>query len=71
MGLFGLALADRVRRVIGVEADSSAADDFRYNGQGLDHVALSAGEVERVLPGIDPPVDLLVLDPPVPGPEQL
>jgi len=67
VGLFSLALADRVRRVIGVEADSSAAADFRHNSQGLDHVTLIAGEAETALPGIEPPVELLVLDPPRSG----
>jgi 23S rRNA (uracil1939-C5)-methyltransferase len=67
VGLFGLALADRVGRVIGVEADPSAAADFRHNAQGLDHVHLVEGPVKTSLPRVEGPVDLLILDPPRSG----
>jgi 23S rRNA (uracil1939-C5)-methyltransferase len=67
VGLFGLALADRVARVVGVEADPSAAIDFRYNAQGLDHVQLVEGVAKTSLPRVEGPVDLLVLDPPRSG----
>ena len=50
VGLFGLALAGRVGQVIGVEADRSAADDFRYNAQGLSNVRLIAEAAEAALP---------------------
>jgi 23S rRNA (uracil1939-C5)-methyltransferase len=66
-GLFGLALAESVGRVIGVEADPSALADFRYNAQGLDHVELFEGKVQGALPRIEGPADLLVLDPPRSG----
>lgn len=66
VGLFGLALAHRVGRVVGVEADPGAAADFRYNAQGLDHVALIEGKAQSALPRIGEAVrdGLLVLDPP-------
>jgi 23S rRNA (uracil1939-C5)-methyltransferase len=67
VGLFGLSLSGQVQRVIGVEADSSAAADFRHNAQGLAHVELVEGAMETVLPRIGGPVDLLVLDPPRSG----
>ena len=67
VGLFGLALADRVGRVLGVEADPSAADDFRHNAQELDHVHLVEGPAKVSLPRVEGPVDLLVLDPPRSG----
>jgi 23S rRNA (uracil1939-C5)-methyltransferase len=67
VGLFGLSLADQVGRVLGVEADPSAAADFRYNARGLDHVELIEGKAQSVLPRIKEPVDLLLLDPPRSG----
>jgi len=67
VGLFGLSLADRVGRVLGVESDASAAADFRSNARGLEQVELLEGKVQAVLPRIQEPVDLLVLDPPRAG----
>jgi 23S rRNA (uracil1939-C5)-methyltransferase len=67
VGLFGLSLADQVGHVMGVEADPSAAADFRYHAQGLDPVELIEGKAEDVLPRLGGPVDLLVLDPPRSG----
>jgi 23S rRNA (uracil1939-C5)-methyltransferase len=67
VGLFGLALADEVGRVIGVEADPSASADFRFNAQGLEHVSLIEGKAQSVLDRLKEPVDLVVLDPPRAG----
>ncbi len=67
VGLFGLSLAEHVGRVLGVEADASAAADFRHNARGLDQVELVEGKVQSVLPRIKEPVDLLLLDPPRAG----
>ena len=67
VGLFGLALADRAARVIGVEASPSACADFRRNAQGLAHVELREGPVQTVLADFTEPVDLLILDPPRAG----
>jgi 23S rRNA (uracil1939-C5)-methyltransferase len=67
VGLFGLAMADRVGRVIGIESDPSALADFRYNARGLERVELLEGKVQAALPRIEEPVDLLVLDPPRSG----
>jgi 23S rRNA (uracil1939-C5)-methyltransferase len=67
VGLFGLALAGQVGRVIGVEADPSAAADFGHNALGLDHVTLIEGKVQGTLPRLEDPVDLVVLDPPRSG----
>jgi 23S rRNA (uracil1939-C5)-methyltransferase len=67
VGLFGLSLADEVGRVIGVEADPSAAADFRHNAQGLDHVELIEGKAQSVLPRLEEQVELLLLDPPRSG----
>ena len=67
VGLFGLSLADQVGRVIGVEADPSAAADFQYHARELDHVELVDGKAKDVLPRLGGPVDLVVLDPPRSG----
>ncbi len=67
VGLFGLALAGEVGRVVGVESASSAAADFRHNAQGMAHVTLIEGRVEDALPGLRGPADLVVLDPPRAG----
>lgn len=67
VGLFGLALAGQVARVIGVEADPSAVADFRHNARGLGQVELLEGKAQAALPRIEGQVDLLVLDPPRSG----
>jgi 23S rRNA (uracil1939-C5)-methyltransferase len=67
VGLFGLALADRVGRVIGIESDPNATADFKHNAQGLDHVELLEGKAQTALPRIKEPTDLLLLDPPRSG----
>jgi 23S rRNA (uracil1939-C5)-methyltransferase len=67
VGLFGLALADSVGRVIGIEVGPSAVADFRRNTEGMDHVELVEGKAQTVLARLEGPVDLLVLDPPRSG----
>ena len=67
VGLFGLALAERVGRVVGIEEAGSAADDFRHNARDLAHVDLLVGKVEHLLPTLEEQVDLVVLDPPRAG----
>jgi 23S rRNA (uracil1939-C5)-methyltransferase len=68
-GLFGLALAHQVERVVGVEADPGAAADFRHNAQGLNHVELIEKKVQATLPHIGEAArdSLVVLDPPRSG----
>ncbi|RPI55372.1 MAG: class I SAM-dependent RNA methyltransferase [Chloroflexi bacterium] len=67
VGLFGLALAGDVGRVIAVEEDPGAAGDLLHNARDLANVELRQGEVREVLAGIQEPVQLLVLDPPRAG----
>lgn len=67
VGLFGLALAGDVGRVIAVEAHPDAAEDLTYNARDLANVELRQGEVPDALAGIREPVQLLVLDPPRAG----
>jgi 23S rRNA (uracil1939-C5)-methyltransferase len=67
VGLFGLALAGEVGRVIAVEADPGAAADFEFNARELANVELRQGEIRGALAGMQDPVQLLVLDPPRAG----
>jgi 23S rRNA (uracil1939-C5)-methyltransferase len=67
VGLFGLALAGEVGRVLGVESDASAAADFRANAGSLEQVHLVEGKAQAVLGSVEGPVDLVVLDPPRAG----
>lgn len=67
VGLFGLALAGDVGRVVGVESDTSAAADFLVNADGLENVQLVEGKAQAVLRSVEGPLDLVVLDPPRAG----
>jgi len=67
VGTFALALAEQVSYVIGVESAPTAVEDFQINAGGRDNVTLLPGAVEDVLPGLEAPVDLAVVDPPRAG----
>jgi 23S rRNA (uracil1939-C5)-methyltransferase len=67
VGLFGLALADDVAHIIGVEADPSAAADFRHNARDKRHVELVEQPVEQALSRMDGPIHAIMLDPPRSG----
>ncbi len=67
VGTFALSLADKVGRVIGIEENAGAVADARLNASGLSNVEFIQGAVEAVLPQLDRPIDLAVLDPPRQG----
>ena len=67
VGSFGLILADRVGRVIGVEDLAAALRDAHYNAQGVDNITFIQGAAERVLPELKERVDAVILDPPRAG----
>jgi 23S rRNA (uracil1939-C5)-methyltransferase len=67
VGTFALSLADKVGQVIGVEEATSAVEDARLNAGGLATVEFIEGSVEAVLPQLDRPIDLAVVDPPRQG----
>jgi 23S rRNA (uracil1939-C5)-methyltransferase len=67
VGLFGLALAGEVGRVIAVEEEPGAAADLEFNARELSNVDLRQGDVQEQLAGIQDSVQLLVLDPPRAG----
>ena len=65
VGTFALLMADRVRRVIGIEESPAAVRDARANAEraGVTNVTFLQGKTEHVLPALDGPVDAVVLDP--------
>ncbi|MGC8839400.1 MAG: class I SAM-dependent RNA methyltransferase [Anaerolineae bacterium] len=67
VGLFGLALAETVAQVVGVEENPFSVRDARENAKGLPHVQFLEGAVEEVLPSLEEPFDLAVVDPPREG----
>lgn len=67
VGLFGVSLAARVRRVIGIEGNPWAVADARFNAQGVANVDIVEGAMEDIVPGLDEPVALAVADPPRQG----
>ena len=67
VGLFGLALAGEVAQVVGVEENPFAVRDARENAAGLPHVRILEGAVEEMLPSLEEPFDLAVVDPPREG----
>jgi 23S rRNA (uracil1939-C5)-methyltransferase len=69
VGLFSLALAGQVDRIVAVEAHPVAADDARFNVQaaGLDNVRVFENEVEAALATLDERADAVVADPPRSG----
>ncbi len=67
VGTFGLALADRVRAVIGMEENPWAIQDARVNAEGCSNATFLQGRVEDILPGLERVVQLAVLDPPRTG----
>jgi len=67
VGTLGLALADRVAEVIGVESNEAAMEDADFNAEGMTNVTLLEGSVEQVLPSIEQSIDLVILDPPRQG----
>lgn len=67
VGTFALSLADKVGQVIGIEEAAGAAADARLNASEMANVEFIEGSVEAVLPKLDRPIDLVVLDPPRQG----
>lgn len=64
VGTLGLALADEVSRVIGIDTNEAAIADALFNAEGMANVTFLEGSVEELLPSIDESIDLAILDPP-------
>ncbi len=67
VGLFSVFLAPLVKRLIGIESDPSAAEDFLYNLAGFDSVKLYDVPAEDILPYLEVSPDIILLDPPRAG----
>ncbi len=69
VGLFGLAFKGKAGRLIGIEENPLACEDFAWNARDWDpeRVELHEGPAEEVLAVLDEPIDLAVLDPPRAG----
>jgi len=67
VGLFSAFLAPKVGSLIAIESSGSACHDFAINLDEFDNVSLYEAQAEEVLPSLDEPVDLLVMDPPRAG----
>jgi len=67
VGLFSVFFAPRVKQIIGIESDPSAAADFLYNLAGFDSVELYDVPAEEILPYLEISPDIILLDPPRAG----
>ncbi len=67
VGLFSAFLAPRVGHLTAIESSGSACYDFATNLDEFNNVVLYEAEAEEVLPTLNMPVDLVVMDPPRSG----
>ena len=67
VGMFSAFLAPRVGKVIGIESDPKAGEDFLYNLAGYDNVDFYDLPAENVIPFLDIKPDIILLDPPRAG----
>lgn len=67
VGLFTAFLAERAGLVISIESYPPAVTDAEVNLADLDNVEIVEGSAERVLPDLEGPVDVVVVDPPRTG----
>jgi 23S rRNA (uracil1939-C5)-methyltransferase len=67
VGTFGLSLADKVEKVIGVEESEAAIADARFNSQETANAQFLQGRAEELLPDLEEEVDMVILDPPRQG----
>ncbi|MCX7682353.1 MAG: 23S rRNA (uracil(1939)-C(5))-methyltransferase RlmD [Anaerolineae bacterium] len=70
VGLFTTHLAERAALVVGIELASAAVADLLENTAAQENVEVIEGPVEAVLPELDVPVDIAVVDPPRAGMER-
>jgi 23S rRNA (uracil1939-C5)-methyltransferase len=67
VGTFGLSLADKVRKVIGIDESEAAIADARFNSQEIANTQFLQGWAEELLPNLEEKVDIAILDPPRQG----
>ena len=64
VGTFAAIVAHYVPEVVTIEYSAAAGDDADINLGMLDNVQRIVGTVEAVLPALDPPADVVIVDPP-------
>jgi 23S rRNA (uracil1939-C5)-methyltransferase len=67
VGLFSAFFAEKVGRLIGIEASASACSDFAVNLDEFDNVELYEAPAEEVLPGLEVSAQVAIVDPPRAG----
>jgi 23S rRNA (uracil1939-C5)-methyltransferase len=69
IGTFTLPLSKRVKRAVGIEVHGASVFQARANARlnGINNVEFRTGEVEELLPELDMPADVVLLDPPRTG----
>jgi 23S rRNA (uracil1939-C5)-methyltransferase len=70
VGLFSRFLAPRAGRVVGVEVNLSACEDYAENLDEFDNVELYIGAAGSILPSFNVNADVIVADPPRAGIEK-
>jgi 23S rRNA (uracil1939-C5)-methyltransferase len=70
VGLFSAFLASKASRLVGIEMNEAACQDFAGNLDEFNNVELYQGSAEEVLPGLSFKPDLVVVDPPRAGIER-
>jgi 23S rRNA (uracil1939-C5)-methyltransferase len=63
VGTFSLPIAERARRVVGIEEARSAVHDAEHNAGGQANLGFIAGRTEDYLSALDDKPDAVVLDP--------
>jgi 23S rRNA (uracil1939-C5)-methyltransferase len=67
VGLFSAFLAPQVGRLIGIEENPLAVEDFAENLDAFDHIEIYEAPAEDVLPTLEIEADLILVDPPRAG----
>ncbi len=70
VGLFSRFLAPVAGRIVGVEVNTSACEDYAENLDEFDNVELYIGAAGSILPSLDVRADIIVADPPRAGIEK-
>ena len=67
VGLFSAFFAPKVKQVVAIEISPAACDDFAANLNEFDNLELYEAPAEHVLPQLDLPADVVIVDPPRAG----
>lgn len=67
VGLFSAFIASEVARLIGIEENSMAVEDFAVNLDAFDNVEIYEAPAEDVMPDLDIRPDIILVDPPRAG----